>query len=316
MIPPRIKAKILTLHRWIALAIAPVILLVLLSGLVLAFRPILGPAPAPARPVEAAAVLAALAVVDPKGTATQLRVSPDGSRVDVETRTKESTSVVHVDLATQARLELGPPPFDVYDFATRAHRRLFVGLGTVVTIACYAMVALGLLGPFIAWPRRRNTVPGWHTGIGWFLFPLVLLGPVTGVLMDLHVGDAPRPPGGRRQPAITLAQGVEAAARAGVDLRALTTAQRGGRGVVISSAVGAAHLVAEGGAVSEVETEHSLARKLHEGTWGGAIAGVVSLLGGLAGTAMLGTGTFAWARRWLRQRAKGKSAPKGKPAAA
>jgi sulfite reductase (NADPH) flavoprotein alpha-component len=108
VIPPKVKARILTLHRLVGLVVAPVLLLVALSGGVLAWRPILGAAAAPGAPVDVAALRAALGALDPDGATTRVRVMPDGKRAVLETRTKTQTSAVTVDLATTARVEDAP----------------------------------------------------------------------------------------------------------------------------------------------------------------------------------------------------------------
>ena len=99
--------------------------------------------------------------------------------------------------------------------------RLPFGRMTSTSIA-YAMLLIVVTGPFLAWPRFRNTLLGWHLSAGWVLLPLVLLPPATAVLMTLHVGHpvylppSPRP--------ISLARGIERAAAA-ADLSGFETAR-------------------------------------------------------------------------------------------
>src|SRR5262249_35563041 len=52
--------------------------------------------------------------------------------------------------------------------------------GTMVA-PTYAALALGKLGIPMGWPRLRNTLAGWHKGTAWFLLPLVILSPLTGL---------------------------------------------------------------------------------------------------------------------------------------
>ncbi|WP_295579170.1 PepSY domain-containing protein [uncultured Lamprocystis sp.] len=77
---------------------------------------------------------------------------------------------------------------DLFGVALRLHKDLLIGAGLLVEIATYAMVALLIAGLVFGAPKLRNTLGGWHRGIGWFAFPLVARLPVTGLLMTLHVG--------------------------------------------------------------------------------------------------------------------------------
>ena len=304
MIPPKIKGKILTLHRLVGLVAAPVLLLLAISGGALAFRPILGAGAAPGAPVDVAALRAALDAVDPGGAATRVRVMPDGQRAFVETSTRTATSSVTVELATRARVADAPEGADPFEPFRKLHRELLVGAGVVVTAVTFALLALAVLGPLIAWPRRRNTLAGWHTGVGWFLLPLVAIAPVTGAMMTLHLGEPARPKGNGRGPGISITLALDAAAKEGLDLRALILATRSGRGVALATGgPGAArYLVSPEGTVGPVPPE-PWTKQLHEGTWGAPVSGLVSLTAALATLILLSTGTLAWARRKLRRSA-------------
>lgn len=302
MIPPKVKAKILTLHRLVGLIAAPVLLLVLISGAVLAFRPILGDQ-AKGASVDAVALRAAMAAVDPEGATTRVRALPGGKQVVLEKRGRDGASASVVDLATKARVgDAAADPFDVFQ---RLHRTLLVGVEPVVTVATFALLLLLLAGPFIAWPRRRNTLSGWHTGMGWFLMPILLIAPVTGVMMSLHIGEGERPKGGRK-PAITIVSALDAAEKQGVDLHGLSSVSRSGPGVIFATAAGRSMIGADGKPAPIPEPRWT--KQLHEGTWGGAISGTLSLAAAAATLAMLVTGVLPWARRKLKQSAKAKKA--------
>lgn len=306
MIPPKVKAKILWLHRLVGLVVAPVLLLVVLSGAVLAWKPILGAGPAPAAPVDVQALRATLAAVDPESAATRVRVLPDGQRAVVEIRARGGSSAFAADLATHARA--GEAPADLLDLARKLHRELLVGVELPVTVATFALLALALLGPFIAWPRRRNTLGGWHTGMGWFLWPLLAVAPITGVMLTLHLG-APSGPkgGGRGAPGVSIAAALELAERGKLDLRALRSASktRGGVVFVTAGAGGTRTQISADGKTGPMP-EEGLAKRLHEGTWGGAISGGLSFATALATLAMMVTGVIPWARRKLKKAGKGK----------
>ena len=79
---------------------------------------------------------------------------------------------------------------DFFSLIHDLHETLLVDAKPVVEIAAWTMVGLILIGPVLAWPRLRNTLPGWHLGIGWILFPLVLLPAGTEALRTLGVARA------------------------------------------------------------------------------------------------------------------------------
>jgi sulfite reductase (NADPH) flavoprotein alpha-component len=306
MIPPKIKGKLLLLHRWLALAFSPVLLLIFLSGALLAVKVIVhaGPA-APSTPVDPLAVAAAVTALDPADKTVVVTVSPSSARIGLRTSVRGDDTTY--DLATRAPAAQEPKPFDLFDLATRMHRKLLVGADVVVTAATFVMVALLILGPLIAWPRRRNTVAGWHTGMGWFLWPLVAMTPVTGALLSLPKTGQSRPAAPQRAPGINIPRALEAAAAGGTDLRTMILAQRVGQGVLITTAHGAApirYLVAEDGKVTSVQEKRSLLKLIHEGTWAGAPSAAINLLAAAGLLALLGTGTFAWTRRRLRSGAR------------
>lgn len=195
---------------------------------------------------------------------------------------------------------------------------MFVGVHQISDVTTYALVAILLVGPFIAWPRRRNTLTGWHTAMGWFLMPLVALGPVTAVMMMLHIGSGARgggPPKGEGGPrgrggqesGAPVADFIETAHQKGVDLHGLRAAARQGQGVLLTVASTQGlryHAVSKAGAVGEAKPAPSAIRQLHEGTWAGAVSGSVSLLSAVGLAAMLVTGAWSWLRKALRKNKK------------
>ncbi len=313
------KGRILTLHRWIALAISPVLLIVVLSGAVLAWKPILGARAAPKSDgrVDAPALALLLTSIDPSGSTRGLLVSEDGKTVELRGAGKGKPGLGTFDIATRARVSPASK-FDVFDFAVKAHRGLFIGVHLLGDIASYALVAILILGPFIAWPRRRNTLMGFHVGAGWFLFPLLATGPVTAVLLALHIGSGspggapreggnPRGKGAEAAEEASIARALDVAREENIDLRTLRAAAQKGRGQVILSVASADGLVyhavsTTARTVTQVRPAQSLVKQLHEGTWAGALSGGASLLGTVVLSGLIGSGVFAWARRSMRRR--------------
>jgi len=75
---------ILNTHRWLALLFAPVFLLILLSGTVLALRPMVQHSASIA--LNAPALITSLDKVDPQGLASNLTVAQDGKSFSLRSR--------------------------------------------------------------------------------------------------------------------------------------------------------------------------------------------------------------------------------------
>ena len=203
-----LKPLLARLHRWTGLILLPVFALILLSAAVLALEPVadgLAPARGVSGATDAAALVRLLDRVDPAGSA-EVTLSPDGRVAVLRSRGRPPAAYA---LASGQPVPVPSPGVDVFAVARELHRTLFIGAGLVVEAAAYAMAALVLVGPLLAWPRLNRTALGWHLGLGWGLLPLVVLLPVTAVLMTLHVG-APRPPRGT---APSVARAIEQVAR-------------------------------------------------------------------------------------------------------
>ncbi|MDD3447560.1 MAG: sulfite reductase flavoprotein subunit alpha [Gammaproteobacteria bacterium] len=295
MLNPSCKRFLIQAHRWIALALAPLFLLILLTGAVLAFKPILDAAgngaETAATAADPAAVAALLERVDPAGRARSVAILPDG-RVGID-------DVGIYDPATGERTGAADTGFDLFGTAERLHKDLLIGAGIVVEIATYGMLLIVAAGPFLAWPRLRRTLMGWHLGLGWALLPLALLLPLTGVLMTLHVGMGEMPQIPRAAAPIPLVTALE---RASVeadlgDLR-MVRRFRGGTALVMARGTDGtqAYIVSDAG-VSALDRSGNWPKAIHEGTWAGAWSGILNLAGaiGLAGLTL--TGFLSWFRR-------------------
>jgi sulfite reductase (NADPH) flavoprotein alpha-component len=294
MLNPSCKRFLIQAHRWIALALAPLFLLILLSGAVLAFKPILDAAgdgaEAATAVAEPAAVAALLERVDPEGRARSVEILADGL-VSI-------TDIGVYDPATGERTGTADTGFDLFGTAERLHKDLLAGAGIVVEIATYAMLLIVAAGPFLAWPRLRRTLLGWHLGLGWALLPLALLLPLTGVLMTLHVGMGEMPRIPHATTPLPLATALEQAS-AETDLSGLWMVRRfrGGTALVMTrGAAGArAYIVSDAG-VSALDRSGNWPKTLHEGTWAGAWSGTLNLVGALGLTGLTLTGFLSWFR--------------------
>ena len=292
---PRLAA----VHRWFAVALTPVFLLILLSGAGLAFAPRSRHAREQANfaaRMDPTQVRALLAKADPKDEATFLWIQDDRKVMAVVDKSGEQQACF--DLATGAAAPDPPDPKpDFFDALLRLHKNLWFGDLGLVGLATIAMAFLVLAGPFLTRPRSgRRSALGWHTLAGWALWPLLLLLPLSVGLMKLH------PPIGLRrgQPPLPLAVAFDQAAKT-LDLshlKGLRPLPGGAAMAVIDEADGRHRYIIRSGGVSPLDTRASrLGHALHEGTWGAGWGGMVNLLAVLGLLAMMGTGLLSWWRR-------------------
>ncbi len=309
----QLKRPLLVAHRWLALILAPVFLLILLSGAILAFKPILGTDDgAPPTPrVSVGALAAALDAIDPAGRAAAVSLSADGRSIDL--KSKDPAVAGTYDVAT--RTAAAGQGFDLFAFALRLHKNLLIGAGLLVEIATYAMVALLIAGLAFGLPRLRNTLGGWHRGLGWFAFPLLALLPVTGLLMTLHVGKPTVPTLTPGEP-ISLAQAIKAVPLPADGRIVMARRFQAGSAMVktTSPAGELVHVVQSNGQVA-LTGSPGWVNAVHEGTWAGAWSGVLNLVSALLLMGVTVTGLYSWLRRRPWARRTGRVATMGRPQA-
>ncbi len=288
----RLRASLLVVHRWLALALAPVFLLVLVSAAVLAFRPISEDLRPDVR-LDPHALVQLLDRVDPGGAAQSITLSGDRKVVTL------APAGTAYDIATGTQVE---PPLDLFGFAQRMHTGLLVGATFLAVIAAIAMSLVVLGGLLLRRPRFGETLIGWHAAIGWILIPLVLLTPLTGALVGLKIGGPQLPQFRPPDQPIPIARGIERAAEQGIDLSRLAQARSFRHGSVRLTTRGGpdhvAYYVAGPDGVLPAPGAPGFVRRIHEGIWAGGASGVINLVSVLALLGLLGTGVVAWARRW------------------
>jgi len=298
-----IRPSLTILHRWTGLILAPLFLIIVLSGAVLAFRPIVGSfaEPQAASAVDAKALGALVDRLSGLATVSTVAVADAGRAIDVTA--SDPTVSGRWTIATGERVGAAPGGgIDVFAVAESIHKQLLVGLGLVVEVASWAMVAIVVIGPFLGWLRLRNTLVGWHAAVGWFLFPLVLLSPLTAVLMTLHVGEGGTPLPRAARP-VSVAEALTIAAPT-VDLSGLVEAHpfRGGTVMLRTATPAPAVWVVTDKAAQRLEGGPSLVKQIHEGTWGGLWSGLLNLVASIALGALTVTGFWSWMARRRRER--------------
>ncbi|MCG5500230.1 PepSY domain-containing protein [Ectothiorhodospira lacustris] len=304
--PPYLKRTLSWLHRWLTLILLPLFALIIITGAILSFDPILDDlrsGSAAEAPADAVALVQLLNQVDP-GQRARSVVVEEGRVVLLEFREQGRSQFMTFDLDTGESLEHRGERSDFFNTVKHLHKDLLLDAAIVVEIATYLMVLVIIAGPFLAWPRLRRTLMGWHTLGGWVALPLVLMIAVTGILMSLHIGTPRLPPLHPDDRPVGMASAIEQAMASGdlSGVREVTRVKRSAAAVRGVDPVGeAVHVVSRHGVIRQ---DHfpGLVKELHEGTWSGAWSGMLNLLASVILMGLMGTGLWSWERRRRQSR--------------
>ncbi|MFG1237237.1 PepSY domain-containing protein [Xanthobacter autotrophicus DSM 597] len=304
-----VRRTLIFLHRWIALILTPVFLVIILTGAVLSFRPILNDAqgPRPGASVDVAALGRLVGAVEKAGQPGAISVVEGGRALRV--MGQDPAVAGRWDMATGDHTPAPAGGIDIFRTAEGLHKTLLLGLGLVVEVASFLMLGIMIAGPFLAWLRFRNSLMGWHTAVGWLLLPLTLTSPVTAVMLSLHIGTGSRPELPRTKRPVTISQALDIAGR-DLDISRLAGARRFRGGTVMLQLApdaagrnGGGFVVTDQG-VTPLVGGPSLVKQIHEGTWGGAWSGALNFGISLALLGLTVTGLWSWVRRKARNRTR------------
>jgi uncharacterized iron-regulated membrane protein len=298
------------LHRWTTLVFALPLVVILITGLILSFEPVASRSAIEPGAVTLANVEQIIAKHDPDGRAGNLMISPlDGTLTLMAGGPGGPGARTVVDLATGERLEPAASSWSgVFMAARRLHEHFVFDLRIVVTVSTIAMLVLIVIGVLMGLPRLRNSLSGWHKGVAWFLLPLVVLSPLTGLMMAFGItfGGAPK---AAQAPAPSLIEAVRMVA-ADHDLSAVTWIRaRGGQLMArINEGGGPVVYALTRDAVTPLPSNWP--RLIHEGTFGGPTGSILNVITSFALIGLMVTGLLIWAKRKLRkpQRQRGQSA--------
>ena len=302
-----VRSALIWSHRWLTLVLLPLILFMTVTGGILALQPVvqdLTSGPALERPVAVEEAVTLLRQADGDNRIRSLRFEEPGlAVVEFAQAGRRDTRVI--DMAGGADLGSRAEGAEVFHLIGEMHKHFFWGLGWVVDLATYALALVVLAGPFLAWPRLRNTALGWHMGLGWALGPVMGLVVVTAALQLLGVGAGGMGPVDRDAGRYPLPQALQAAGAQGLThVVAVTTHQRAA--VVIEGRAGPAPvtLVATRQGVRPIAAHPPLVDRLHRGDWAGGWSGALYLVSMLGMLGLVGTGLWSWGRRSLGARAR------------
>jgi hypothetical protein len=288
------KPAMLTLHRWITLVFALPLLVIIVTGLILSFEPMVQVSRTGGPAIESSRVIGLMKQYDPDNKARGLSFDASLQRM-----TLQGAGVPAIDLATGEAAISGSALSDIFLWARVTHERL-LGQGWLVTTSTVALVVIMLLGILMGLPRLRNTLSGWHKGTAWFALPLILLSPLTGLCMafglTLQGGAAPAD-GGRP---VGLPEAVRMVADQHDLSHVISIGTRGGRVMARLNEDGElrAYAVNSSGVAP---LPRNWPRLIHEGNWSALIASPLNVITSIALLTLLSTGLLIWARRKLRK---------------
>jgi sulfite reductase (NADPH) flavoprotein alpha-component len=302
----KLKPTLFKLHRWIGIGLAPLFLLIALSGSLLAFKPTQPHTPDLANEgAPLPQLIALLQKLDPLGQEVDgLMVDAAAEQVTIRSHNPQLQGQYGLDNAIRLDGVTEEESFDLFEFAEHLHKDLLIGADILIQIASYLMVLIIVVAPFLAWPHLRNNLMGWHRGAGWLLLPLVLMLPLTGVLMSLHLGMPELPRMSQPGLALSLQEGLQKAQQE-FKLEKVTMIQRfrGGSVMLRTQQPGNEKmLIVTDQAVVPLEPHGSLVKTLHEGTWAGAWSSALNLLGAAALSLLSVSGLISWLRKRKRRK--------------
>lgn len=288
------KPAMLTLHRWITLVFALPLLVIIVTGLILSFEPMVQVSRTGGPAIESSRVIGLMKQYDPDNKARGLSFDASLQRM-----TLQGAGVPAIDLATGEAAISGSALSDLFLWARVTHERL-LGQGWLVTTSTVALVVIMLLGILMGLPRLRNTLSGWHKGTAWFALPLILLSPLTGLCMafGLTLQGGAAPADGRRP--VGLPEAVRMVADQHDLSHVISIGTRGGRVMARLNEDGElrAYAVNSSGVAP---LPRNWPRLIHEGNWSALIASPLNVITSIALLTLLSTGLLIWARRKLRK---------------
>jgi uncharacterized iron-regulated membrane protein len=294
------KPYLLRLHRWLTLTFALPWIIILVTGLIVSFEPMLMDRAFTGRSVSLATVEAAMAKNDPTGKANTLNVRAyDNAIILAEGR---GSTPMRIDLKSGEKITAGTSLWsDMFSMLRNLHQSLLLDLKWLVDASTIAMLISMVFGIFMGLPRFNTSLGGWHKMTAWATLPLLLLSPLTGLAIAYGITFTGPPPKAEGSP-VKLADAVKLVA-AKHDLASVYWIRpQGGamRARIYDGREAKVFTVSKDGLVSG---QQSWPRAIHEGVWAGAWSALINVVTSLALIGLFLTGLWIWTRRTLRLRA-------------
>jgi hypothetical protein len=301
------QAFLLRLHRWIFVTFAIPLAVLIVTGLILSFQPILQTAGIKPGAITLAQIEGYLAKHDPQGKARQLRIDHFEKTLSIGAGRGNS---VDIDLGSGGEAKQRSWITDLMSWARPAHEHFVFGLEEITKIPIVLICTIGMMfgmaiGVLMGLPSIRNSIAGWHKTTAWFLLPLLVLSPLTGIFMSLRITFSE--PAARAQ-AAPLLDAVRMIAQKH-DLSGLQSIRpRGGRqmAVLIEGNSRFSYVVSKDGLNP---APSNWPRVFHQGDFFGVWGGVMNVVLSLAFILLLSTGVWMWGRHTFRQRRRVRAVP-------
>jgi uncharacterized iron-regulated membrane protein len=301
-----IQTVLLRLHRWMFLTFAIPLAVIIVTGLILSFQPILQTAGIEPGTITLAQIETYLAKYDPDGKAHGLRIDHFEKTVSIQGAGPAGS--VTIGLRTGGVANEKSWISDLMSWARPVHEHFVFDLETItgipiVLVSTIGMVFAMLIGVLMGLPRIRNTIAGWHKATAWVLLPLLVLSPLTGVFMAWRITFNDSPP--RSRP-ISILDAVRMIAQKH-DLSGLQTIRsRGGRqmAIVIDGRSHFAYITTTDGLKPALT---NWPRTFHQGDFFGIWGGVMNVMLSFAFILLLTTGVWLWARRQVARRRRARA---------
>ncbi|MGL4325492.1 MAG: PepSY domain-containing protein [Beijerinckiaceae bacterium] len=292
------KAILLRLHRWITFVFALPIAVLIVTGLILSFDPIMQTSSISPGSLTAAQLTDIVKKADPEGKARGISIRGYEGFASIALANGDTSER---ELATGEEIDDGDDWLSEFmGSSRRVHEHLIGDLGWLVIASTWAMMVLMVIGVLMGLPFIRNTVGGWHRMMAWVLLPLLIISPLSGLGIAHGISLSGPAPQIDRTP-VPLLDAIAIVAQKH-DISGLTSIRtRGGRlmaRIYENNELKAFAITKDG----TVLLPRNWTRTIHEGNWAGAISGWLNVLTSIAFLALMGTGIFIWARRTLKMR--------------
>lgn len=296
-----LKQWFLKIHGWLAVIFAVPLAVVIVTGLVLSFEPIVQYTGIEPGTLTVEEVQKYLAKHDPEGKARGLSHRAYENTLTIDGAGPEGE--VEIDLVTrEPAVDDGSWSLSEF-FRTnrRLHEHVTIANVELTTASTYAMLVIIALGILMGLPRLLNTVAGWHKAVSWFLLPLLIISPLTGIFIETGVtmNFAPAPQPARTQP-LPVAEAVKIIGQSHDLSRMVWLRQRGGRQMVRlwDGQEARSYAVTKEGLQP---LPRNVSRMIHEGNFLGIWSGLMKVITSLAFVLLMGTGLWLFGKKQIRK---------------
>lgn len=296
-----LKPLYLKIHGWLAVIFAAPLMVLCVTGLILSIEPIIQYTSVEPGTLTADEISSYLKKYDPEGKGRSLIHRPYENTLTIGGAGPDGE--IEIDLVTrEPSVEDGNWSWsDVFRSNRRLHEHLTVAGLDLTIVSTVAMVVIILIGILMGLPKIRNNVAGWHKAVAWFLLPLLVISPLTGLFLPMGLT---MNPSGAAQPAKTEALPLADAVRIvgqNHDLSSMIwLRQRGGRQLVRlwdGQEARAFAVTAEG----LTPAPRNFSRIIHEGNFLGVWSGLMTLITAAAFIVLTLTGVWLFGSKQLRK---------------